>query len=199
MGIPKQPRLWARLQIGLHKLSARPHHWRQHLHNALKMEKVRQGVHRTFTIIFWSLIFCKEQNLKISITRWNMDSDSALFRFREYRSYSILRVQVIVFHTGQSLRDGPFSCLASVNALTSTEHISLWSLPVLTQLYMGSTVTAHCSQDLYGFSLLPGVSIISTLPKLFSLPLLASLLWCSKEVQTFILAKDEEPSSNDSC
>lgn len=140
MGISKQPRLWARLQIGLHKLSARPHHWRQHLHNALKMEKVRQGVHRTFTIIFWSLIFCKEQNLKVSITRWNMDSDSALFRFREYRSYSILRVQVIVFHTGQSLWDGPFSCLASVNALTSTEHISLWSLPVLTQLYMGSTV-----------------------------------------------------------
>lgn len=153
MGIPKQPRLWAKLQVGLHKLSARPHHWRQYLHNSLKMEKVRQGVHRAFTIIFWSLIFCKEQNRKVSITRWNMDSDSALFRFGENRSYFILRVQVIVFHTGQSLWDGPCSCLASVNVLTSTEHISLWSLPILTQLCMRSTIKAHWSQHLCGFSL----------------------------------------------
>lgn len=152
-GNPQTTRMWARLQVALHKLSARPHHWRQHLHNSLKMEKVRQDLHRAFVIIIWSLVFCKEENLKVSITRWNMDSDLALFRFRENRRHFILMVQVIVFHTGQSLWNGPFSCLASVNALTSTEHISLWSLPVLTQFCIESTTTPHCSQDLCGFSL----------------------------------------------
>lgn len=108
---------------------------------------------RHHNLVFGILQGNKEENLKVSITRWNIDSNLALFRFRGKRKYFILTVQVIVFHIGQSLWNGPFSCLASVNALTSTDHRNLWSLPVLTQFCMESNATPHCSQDLCGLSL----------------------------------------------